>query len=267
MRRHLMRVMPKGVQHTLIHQHDVSCADIVFQALVDAGPGTEADRTITLQSVVSKGGQVAPREVYDRLHKWRFDMQRLCALGVCPPDPSVQRNVLVHFVSKMAESDREFDYRLNAYRLTRNLQGGVTQSQVDELWRYLVAEAREVHGFVPEGVGHKSAKKVKSPEQPKEQDKPEDAAKRMEDTPAPKAKATGVRRGRHVLHPRCRACCRRNVRDQHGHARIAMEKALGRTGMVPSDFLVASHFVEIESRLADAVQRSGRRTTPLRGWP
>ena len=38
MRRHLMRVMPKGVQQTLIHQHDVSCADIVFQALVDAGP-------------------------------------------------------------------------------------------------------------------------------------------------------------------------------------------------------------------------------------
>ena len=60
-------------------------------------------------------------------------MQRLCALGVQPPDPSGQRNVLVHFVSKMAESDREFDYRLNAYRPTRNLQGSVAQAQVGEL--------------------------------------------------------------------------------------------------------------------------------------
>ena len=33
-----------------------------------------------------------------------------------------QRNVLIHYVTKMTEADREFEYRLNAYRMTRNLQ-------------------------------------------------------------------------------------------------------------------------------------------------
>ena len=68
--------------------------------------------------------------------------------GVTTPDPTVQRNVLTHYVSKLAESNRDFDYRLSAYKMTRHLTGAVTQPQVDELWRYLVSEAREFHSTV-----------------------------------------------------------------------------------------------------------------------
>ena len=50
-------------------------------------------------------------------------MMRLQKLGVATPDPTVQRNVLTHFVNKLAESNEEFKYRLNAYTLTKNLQG------------------------------------------------------------------------------------------------------------------------------------------------
>ena len=70
------------------------------------------------------------------------------------------------------------------------------QAQVDELWRYLVAEAREVHGFVSEGAGPKAAKKVKSPEQPKEQDLSDNAAKKFDDRAAPKAKAKAKAKGK-----------------------------------------------------------------------
>ena len=55
MRRRMMRSMPRHLQQTLIHLREVSCSDMVFQALVDAGPGTEADRAHTLNSVVAKG--------------------------------------------------------------------------------------------------------------------------------------------------------------------------------------------------------------------
>ena len=48
-------------------------------------------------------------QIYDRLHRWRFDMQRLHALGACPPDPSVQKTVLTHFATKLSEADAEFE--------------------------------------------------------------------------------------------------------------------------------------------------------------
>ena len=75
------------------------------------------------------------------------------------PDPSVQKTVITSFVTKLPEADAEFAYRLNAYTLAKKLQRAVTQPQVDELWRYLVAEAREVHG-----VKHETSKKMKASE-------------------------------------------------------------------------------------------------------
>ena len=116
MRRHLLRTMPKHVQQALLHTEAVTCADILFQALVDAGPGTGGGRAITLQSVGPKGPAVPVHAIHEALHKWRFNMRRLQTLGVSLPDPSVQRNVLTHYVAKLSEADREFDYRFNAYK-------------------------------------------------------------------------------------------------------------------------------------------------------
>ena len=99
MRRRVLKCMPRHVQNTLIHVDVVTCSDVLFQALVDAGPGTEADRADTLKSVMAKGGAVPLQSIYDRLHRWRFDMQRLQALGVAPPDPSVQKTVIISFAT------------------------------------------------------------------------------------------------------------------------------------------------------------------------
>ena len=161
MRRHVLRCMPMHIQQTLLHMVNVSCSDVLFQAMVDAGPGTEQDRAITLNNVGSKGPAVPVQQIYEKLHSWRFSMMRLGTLGVTLPDPSVQRNVLIHYVSKLSEADGDFHYRLNAYRMNFNLQGAVTQHQVDELWRYLVAEAREVHG-----QAHKEQTKRQQPKTP-----------------------------------------------------------------------------------------------------
>ena len=149
MRCHVLRAMPAHVQSTLLHMSNVACVDVLYQVLTDAGPGTEIDRANTLKSVVQLGSQPPVAAIYDRLRAWRFNIARRASLGVALPDPSDQRNVLVHCVGKLAESDRAFDYRLNAYLMTRYLQGAVAQAQVDDLWRYLVAEAREHHGDKP----------------------------------------------------------------------------------------------------------------------
>ena len=42
MLRHVLRAMPKHVQQTLLHMTGVTCGDIIFQALVGAGPGTDS---------------------------------------------------------------------------------------------------------------------------------------------------------------------------------------------------------------------------------
>ena len=114
-----MRSMPRHVQNTLLHVDVVTCSDVLFQALVDAGPGTEADRADTLKAVVAKAA-VPVQSIYDKLHRWRFDMQRLQALGVAPPDPSVQKGVITSFITKYRSKKLFFRRRI---RLTfwRNL--------------------------------------------------------------------------------------------------------------------------------------------------
>ena len=102
MRRHILRTVPDNVQQALLHVDGVTCADAIFQTMVDAGPGTESDRAFTLNSVVSKGPAVAVQHIYETLHRWRFNMNRLQKLGVTTPDPTVQRNVLTHYVCKVA---------------------------------------------------------------------------------------------------------------------------------------------------------------------
>ena len=104
--------MPARAQSTLLHMGSVTVPDIWFQALIDAGPGTEADRAEALRSVATEGPHVPLRGIDERLRKWRFDMRRLRALGVTAPDPAVQRNAITHFVAELCEADREFEYRL-----------------------------------------------------------------------------------------------------------------------------------------------------------
>ena len=58
MRRHILRAMPSHAQQALLHMVGVACSDVLFQALVDAGPGTEQDRPCTLNNVVSMGPAV-----------------------------------------------------------------------------------------------------------------------------------------------------------------------------------------------------------------
>ena len=143
----MLSAMPKRSQNTLLHMHNVACADVLFQAMVDAGPGTEQDRSHTLQSVVIKGQAPPVHLIYDKLHKWRFDMSRLTALGVHPPDPGVQRNVLIHYVTKMTEADREFEYRLNACRATRRAQERVRirwWAKCCDIWSRRLARSTEL---------------------------------------------------------------------------------------------------------------------------
>ena len=92
--------------------------------MIDAGPGTATGRSNTLQSVGTKGPSAPVHSIHDRLQRWRFEMVRLSSLGGGAPDPSVQVNVAQHFVGKLAETDRAFDYRLNSYLMARYLRGG-----------------------------------------------------------------------------------------------------------------------------------------------
>ena len=87
MRNHLLKALPVTVQDTLMQTPSITCAGVLFQALVDAGPGTQQDRCSTLKSVLVRGPAVPSGAVYDRLHRWCFDMTRLTALGVAAPDP------------------------------------------------------------------------------------------------------------------------------------------------------------------------------------
>ena len=192
MRRYIVNAVPYHIQQTLLQLPSVSCPGVPFQTMVDAGPGTAADRARTLAAVGQKGPAVPVHAIHERLQRWRFDMVRLATLGVSPPDPRVQMSVILHYVAKLSEGNTKFDYRLNAYCMTHNLQGAITQAQVEALWRYLVAEAREVHGTGPKESGKRASASIV----------PEGAggetAKRMDGAPSTEGKGKGKGKGKGI---------------------------------------------------------------------
>ena len=76
---HLLLATPTHIKNALLRTRSVCSGG---QAMVHAGASTKQDRTLTLQSVGSKGPQAPAHAVYDRLQRWKFDMRRLWSLGV-----------------------------------------------------------------------------------------------------------------------------------------------------------------------------------------
>ena len=142
MRSMLLDAIPAGVRKAALNTMQTSVSELLFAVMVEAGPGTAKDRDATLKAV-SQAGVSAMRDVYDNLQKWKFDLTRLMRLGMAPPDPTVQAETLRRMVQRMAENDTAFQYRLHAFQMQNGMFGMLTQTQVDEFWRYLSSEARE----------------------------------------------------------------------------------------------------------------------------
>ncbi|CAK0837207.1 unnamed protein product [Prorocentrum cordatum] len=146
----LLALVPEGVKQACLSTRQTSTTDILFSACVSAGPGTGADRGHALEQV-SKGRHVDVKSTYDELQRWKFSANRLATLGVAAPDPSKQLSSLKAIAHKMLESNEEVKHRYFGFLVTRGLSGGVAnQAQVDELWRYLSAEAREFADAAPQ---------------------------------------------------------------------------------------------------------------------
>ncbi|CAK0841897.1 unnamed protein product, partial [Prorocentrum cordatum] len=139
----LLDAMPENIRKQALATRQTAVADILFAAMVEAGPGTLKDREATLKAVERRGQQASNQvaDVYESLQRWKFDLTRLQRLGMAAPDPTVQLSTLRGMVRRMSETDGSFE-------MQHGLSGTscCSQAQVDEFWRYLSAEAREVCG-------------------------------------------------------------------------------------------------------------------------
>ena len=145
MRPLVLHTLPAHVQSMALSTRQSTVVELIFSAMVDAGPGTRRDREV-LHKAVAAAPSSEVKDVFTTLQTWRFDYQRLVRLGMQPPDPSLQVDTLRAMVKKMAEKDQAFQYRLHAYQMNTGMFGMVTQTQVDEFWKFLSSEAREVQG-------------------------------------------------------------------------------------------------------------------------
>ena len=145
MRPLVLHTLPAHVQSMALSTRQSTVVELIFSAMVDAGPGTRRDREV-LHKAVAAAPSSEVKDVFTTLQTWRFDYQRLVRLGMQPPDPSLQADTLRAMVKKMAEKDQAFQYRLHAYQMNTGMFGMVTQTQVDEFWKFLSSEAREVQG-------------------------------------------------------------------------------------------------------------------------
>ncbi|CAK0891878.1 unnamed protein product, partial [Prorocentrum cordatum] len=128
-RPYLLQAMPESVKAQALAARQLSCSELVFAVCVEAGPGALRDRAATLKAVERRGNPAAP------------------ARGeAVAPDPTIQFTTLRTLVSKMAEADEDFKFRMSNWQFVQGLSGAAScsQSQIDEFWRPLAGEAREV---------------------------------------------------------------------------------------------------------------------------
>ena len=154
----ILEAVPEVVRKSALSTRQTGVADLLFAAMIEAGPGTLKDRESTLEAV-NHPAQTPVAGVYEQLQRWKFDLTRLMRLGMAPPDPTMQANTLKRMVAKMAEQDTAFQYRLHAFQMQHGMFGLLTQGQVDEFWRYLSAEAREAQGQEGGKAAAKAARK------------------------------------------------------------------------------------------------------------
>ncbi|CAK0790908.1 unnamed protein product, partial [Prorocentrum cordatum] len=120
-----------------------STVEVLFATLVWAGPRTLKDKTDVLEAVERRGkGPVDVKHVHSCLQRWQFDLLRLQRLQMQPPDPVVQLATLRTMVGRMIEQSHTFEHGLSG-------ASTASQRQVDEYWRYLSAESREISGTPP----------------------------------------------------------------------------------------------------------------------
>ncbi|CAK0894421.1 unnamed protein product [Prorocentrum cordatum] len=175
----LLEAMPETIQSQALATRQLARSEIVFAAAVEAGPGALRDREATLKAVERRGLPGAPpvAECYAALQRWKFELTRLQRLGATAPDPAIQLSTL------------SFEHRPFSYEMSRGISGASSCSQaaVDEYWRYLAAEARELSGGDSAAKAPNVAAKVAALEQQirqQTQRQPQTNAR-----PDPKAKA------------------------------------------------------------------------------
>ncbi|CAK0841691.1 unnamed protein product, partial [Prorocentrum cordatum] len=152
----LLEAVPDSVRQEALATRATSTVEILFATMVAAGPGTLKDKTEVLASVERRGlPAVELKSVHDQLQKWHFNLVRLQRLSMQPPDPTVQIGVLRNMVGRMIEHDASFQHRIFAWEMQHGISGAsqCTQGQVDEYWRYLSAESREISDSPAPGKG------------------------------------------------------------------------------------------------------------------
>ena len=136
----------------------------------------------------------------------------------------MQIQVLLHYVSKLAEEDSQFCYRINAYQMSKNLNNAVSQHQVEDLWRYLVSESREFHGKTQPNPKQQAKKASTSASQPPQGGSPQQqpgTTKKADQQPTPKAKAKPKAKGKAKAKPRAKSEGRKknandDAKDENG---------------------------------------------------
>ncbi|CAK0824458.1 unnamed protein product [Prorocentrum cordatum] len=189
----LLEAMPETIQSQALATRQLARSEIVFAAAVEAGPGTLRDREATLKAVERRGLPGAPpvAECYAALQRWKFELTRLQRLGATAPDPTMQLSTLRRLVGKMCEHDRSFEHWLFSYEMSRGISGASSCSQaaVDEYWRYLAAEARELSGEDSAAKAPNVAAKVAALEQQIRQQTQHQQQTNARSDPKAKAKA------------------------------------------------------------------------------
>ena len=78
---------------------DVTCVEIAFQILIDAGPGDRKDRD-SLVDLLTRKRTVEPAQFHNYLHRWQYAMTRLDKYGMALPDPSILYGILLAAAEK-----------------------------------------------------------------------------------------------------------------------------------------------------------------------
>lgn len=139
----LVHAIPTTVMTTGRQWQEHECVRLLFNTLLEIGPGNLEDKNMVYAQVTSKR-LVDPKQLSEVLSDWSFALDRLSKLGITQPDPAILIDVLLSFVQRHAERDKDFDHRLRNFIIQYNVKESRDIQVMSKLFSMILVEARSI---------------------------------------------------------------------------------------------------------------------------
>ena len=140
----LMQALPSGLRQEMVASRMMDAASILFKVFKTYQPGGLAERRQMLAQLTDTTKASTPTEAVASLRLWKRQAQRAAELHATMPDAVLQVRALTVIMEELLNKCPQASFRVSAYRMNHGIDVNPTDSDVQQFYDLLLAEAEHL---------------------------------------------------------------------------------------------------------------------------